>query len=119
MRRKQYLVRESHDYQSSRSGHIIALTIIRTGDGNRVLIKAFFLMSAKEGLFGIPPRRDLCVAATHPFSQMKTAGQFAVIQERLADAAAAFRPTAPDNVQPDDQPSNATNKLETTEEKST
>jgi len=67
------------------------------------------------------PPSDLSSAATHPFSQLKTADQFAAIRERLAEVAAEFRQTALRSVQPDDDLLKLGSKLEATasEEKAT
>jgi hypothetical protein len=67
------------------------------------------------------PPSDLSSAATHPFSQLKTADQFAAIRERLAEVAAEFCQTALRSVQPDDDLLKLGSKLEATasEEKAT
>ena len=60
------------------------------------------------------PPSDLSSAATHPFSQLKTADQFAAIRERLAEVAAELRQTALRSVQPDDNLLKLASKLEAT-----
>ena len=69
-------------------------------------------MSTIKGPAERTPPSDLSSAATHPFSQLKTADQFAAIRERLAEVAAELRQTTLHSVQPDDDLLKLAGKLE-------
>lgn len=70
-------------------------------------------MSTAEDSSDNNPPVNLLSAATHPFSGLKTASQFAAIRERLTAVAAELRQTALSRALPDQELLNLADRLDT------
>jgi hypothetical protein len=71
-----------------------------------------FFVSTIEDPDDFPPRVDLSSAATHPFSTLKPADQFAAIRKRLVQTAAELRQAAQEYAIVDDGLLKLARKLE-------
>ncbi len=70
-------------------------------------------MSTAEDSSNDNPRVNLLSAATHPFSGLKVAPEFAAIRERLTAVAAELRQTALSRARPNQELLNLADKLDT------